>query len=1069
MKLTSTLLLIGFICSAHSLRAQGRMDYVNVESPQTKPITVATIEGHDYILACNTPDSSVEIWDTDETITPVEDRFIARIPVGTEPVSIKFYEPLQCFYTANYLGDSITKVHLFRTPGAPARELQYEFDRTNFVGDSPMDVGFYEYMDPLTEIMVHLLFVPMRERNSVLWFNAEDLLPALPPFYDFPLWDSVSNPDKTIKAPHRVEIRNDRVYILGLQGGGFPNSNFPFDNDIWIADFVLNPIKTIDGLGTNNLGMAFDSDGLLFVVGQEGQNDHPDVVAMLDAEKTGFVQSTLYCVVDIDGQHSILRRNLNALNDQERAAVEFEDALAQPTDIVVFEPTNGTKKLFLTAMGSDRVAVVEPDLADPYQWPLRRIDISPQPGFRLAGPRGLAVKYANSLQTTDPGDRIYCLSRLDNAVTIIDPNGVPQEKTVGRFKLKGDPRPEAITAGQSFLYDARLSGNGFVSCASCHIDGRLDQGVWFLGDPSATNETYPFELTGGINSMIEWDRLQVLIAGGFPSDKGPMMTQSLQGLLNYEVDPEFQEFFTNAPYHWRADRDTFVAFLEAFETDGLLEGGKVTMEEMELFEEFINTIHYPPNPKQPGNRRYSGELGDPNSNTDGTDGLLGMKLFHIEPLISAANRSCVQCHALPEGSNNLITEIFEGATSAGSMLETAAMRGLRQKNAFDEQTNLLGTIKSGNFGILHPGNFPTVNKFIEDTFFLTFGGPNSEMNLAVKQFFHEFDWHMAPLAGPSYTVDLMNLEDDYTTLILDDVEEQVELANIGLVAHHWSGDRVAGYWFRVDGQAREYQLEGATNEPPMTRAQLLAKVTSPQDRIVFTGTPLGSDRRIAAINGVSSPMSGPAPLATELIGMAPNTAFEEVPKMEKNWDPFHVDPNLAFHFVGASPTAPFVKAVRLFQRALLEPGIPDWGLDKLRHEAPRRFRVAGRNILPGAKLQIFVPDDGSTPPNPQGTLEQSTTRMIELPLYQTGDLHNDLLPIWTTAAELDPFNIYMMMLGGPKAPGIETATHDFDDRIDELNLNGMFDPVNWNWHYIRVINPDGNSHDAGWSRITLAP
>src|SRR5262249_55610860 len=60
-------------------------------------------------------------------------------------------------------------------------------------------------------------------------------------------------------------------------------------------------------------------------------------------------------------------------------------------------------------------------------------------------------------------------------------------------------------------------------------------------------------------------------AGGTEPTKGVLVTQSLQGLMNSEVERpqpdngvvQFQRF-SNAPYHWRGDKKTFVDFNEAF-------------------------------------------------------------------------------------------------------------------------------------------------------------------------------------------------------------------------------------------------------------------------------------------------------------------------------------------------------------------------------------------------------------------------------------------------------------------------------------------------------------------------
>src|SRR5262245_57003996 len=91
---------------AQSAWSQGRTEYFNVESPQVKPITVARIQNHDYLLVCNTPDNSLEIWDTDETLS-VDLRFKKRVRTGLEPVSVRFNPTNSRAYTANFLGDSI--------------------------------------------------------------------------------------------------------------------------------------------------------------------------------------------------------------------------------------------------------------------------------------------------------------------------------------------------------------------------------------------------------------------------------------------------------------------------------------------------------------------------------------------------------------------------------------------------------------------------------------------------------------------------------------------------------------------------------------------------------------------------------------------------------------------------------------------------------------------------------------------------------------------------------------------------------------------------------------------------
>src|SRR4029077_5954683 len=110
--------------------------------------------------------------------------------------------------------------------------------------------------------------------------------------------------------------------------------------------------------------------------------------------------------------------------------------------------------------------------------------------------------------------RLYVLNRLANSLSVIDTaaNTVLKEIPVGSF----DPTPTVIRQGRGFLYDAKLSGNGTMACAACHIDAEMDLLAWDLGDPGGdlqTNKTVNPLLGGTTNTSI------------FHPMKGPMTTQ----------------------------------------------------------------------------------------------------------------------------------------------------------------------------------------------------------------------------------------------------------------------------------------------------------------------------------------------------------------------------------------------------------------------------------------------------------------------------------------------------------------------------------------------------------------
>jgi len=106
--------------------------------------------------------------------------------------------------------------------------------------------------------------------------------------------------------------------------------------------------------------------------------------------------------------------------------------------------------------------------------------------------------------------RLYLLNRISNTISIIDAasDTVMKEIPVGSY----DPTPAAIRDGRGFLYDAKLSGNGNASCATCHVDGDNDLIAWDLGDPNGNMKV--------VLCTTRWGPRPA----GHPM-KGPMMTQ----------------------------------------------------------------------------------------------------------------------------------------------------------------------------------------------------------------------------------------------------------------------------------------------------------------------------------------------------------------------------------------------------------------------------------------------------------------------------------------------------------------------------------------------------------------
>lgn len=1041
---------------------QGRSNYYNVETPVVSPLTIARLGGHDYLLVCNTPDHSVEVWDTQEGIP---DRFVARIPVGLEPNSILWDAARSRMYTTDFLSDSVSCVILTSS----AAGFSYTVVVTEKVGNEPTSVC-------LTPNGLALA-VTFKGNSAVGFFNPLTLQPVssgpgIPsPTDRVILSDSVTNSLGTatmaIKHPRAVASLGDQLFVLGLQGG-IDNVDNPtvFDYDLHVRNLVTGNVTSLSGLGSSNHNFDFDSNGDLWVVGAEALFDVLGEPS-LQVSTTGFVESTIYRVVNPgagNGVATIHRRDLNELPSG--AAVGFNQALAQPTDVQVFDD-GGTMRIFIAAMGSDRIGVMTPvNPADTDTWTFDYIDIAPVGSSVRSGPRAFALKAANPVDPFDPGARLYVLNRLDHSVSTIDPFTATTVTTpLSTVALDHDPTPSNIIAGRPFLYRADLSGNGFSSCSSCHLDGRTDAIAWDLSTPPGQEPSLPI---GFIDSPqgIDILGLRDFLRDGFNSNKGHMVTQSLQGLLNFEVDPESQDLFTNAPYHWRGDRGDFTKFDAAF--DGLLGGSVLGGPEMDLFEEFINSIHYPPNPRQPQERVFSGVFDS--GGVTSTLAQKGMQLYHETPIPSftCSQRSCVHCHALPIGSNLRFTEFLGNDPEGPQILETAALRGLFQKDRLLQSDGYdLGTTATGMFGMAHTGGRPSINGFI-NLFTLPFGtGPIRD----VAQFVHELDWGTGPMVGQVVTATYVN--GTTTSAQLAKMETQVQLANCGLAGRGLLQGTLRG--FRYDPVLDRYLEEGQAGT--FTRAQILTMVSGLRDRLVFIATPLGSERRVATPSGQPTALPLQSPTNLELLPMITNTAYRDVPTMNENWEAL-IDldgdgtPDIGsfdWNHPDNLVTPLFPRSIRQFQYGLVQDGQGAYGMTALRHEAARRFRVAGENIQPGAQLRLSFPQDtsGAPPDTAATTPDPQKTRTIRLEIYPTGQVTEGGIPIWVTVVEASPLFYLMLMNGGPEAPGITATLTDYAANRPEPPTLGTFNPNLYNWHFIRVENPGGQGTDLGWAQLSL--
>lgn len=195
-------------------------------------------------------------------------------------------------------------------------------------------------------------------------------------------------------------------------------------------------------------------------------------------------------------------------------------ALAEPTGLALDATAD---LLYVAAQGTDRVGVVR--ASDGVV--LDRIEVGGTAGAAVdthtkRGPRGLAL--------SPNGSWLYVSNRLSQTLSVIDTaaRAVVREVPIGTH----DPTPQDVALGRRFNYDAKLSGNGLMSCAACHVDGDGDGQAWNLGDPGGDLEDPPTEGNPFAPDLVPFHPM-----------KGPMVTQTLKGLKD------------SGPLHWRGDKE----------------------------------------------------------------------------------------------------------------------------------------------------------------------------------------------------------------------------------------------------------------------------------------------------------------------------------------------------------------------------------------------------------------------------------------------------------------------------------------------------------------------------------
>jgi DNA-binding beta-propeller fold protein YncE len=783
--------LLRAACAAALTAAASAQSFVNFESGPVHPLRLSP-DGTRLFVA-DTVGGRLSVFDLRDASAPF---LVAEIPVGVDPVSVA-PRTRDEVWVANVVSDTVSIVSV--DAGRVVATLR--------VVDEPSDVVFAggkAFVSAATTDQVHVFDAVTRAPlGSVAIFGKD------------PRALAVSPDGSRVYAVVQRSGNGTTILPAGVQAPPAPtNTSLPAapaqgiivraDDPAWAAQIPYSlpddDVAQIDvasqtvtryfpAVGTTNTCVAVHpTSGDLWVANTDARNLVRFEPALrghaIDSRLTRITTGPVPAVTPHDLNPGIA---YNVLPNP----IALATALAEPYGVAI-DAAAGL--VYVAAHGTDRVGVV--DLAGTV---VARIEVGVTPGPTVdtrqkRGPRALA------LHPTAP--RLYVLNHLSSTLAVVD--------TVTRSVLRElrvathDPMPQVLREGRKYLYDAKRSGNGTMSCAACHVDGDMDGIAWDLGDPAGAmqaapaGQTFPFNL--GLTS--------------FHPMKGPMTTQTLRGLQGVGV------------LHWRGDRTNFQAFNGAFPS--LLGGNQLSTADMNDFAAFGTTIAHPPNPNQLLDR----SLRTAPANNNEAAGLAAFQQ-NVAGSILPTGTNCATCHALPRGTNGFV--ITATALQEPQQMKVPQLRNMYRKVGFARTP---GPKKSG-FGFTHDGAVDTLTTFFNLPVFNPWPAATKD---DIVSFLGSFDTGMAPAVG--YQA-VLNAATAGSTPLANDLAlltARAAAGDLNLTAHGALDGRLAGLLYQT---ATASFVTDRLGEGPFTQAQLLAKAIAGNASLAFTAVPSGSGTRMA--------------------------------------------------------------------------------------------------------------------------------------------------------------------------------------------------------------------------------
>jgi YVTN family beta-propeller protein len=790
------------VLAAVPLAAQAPSSYVNFEGAQVNPVRISADGTRLFVV--NTPNATLSVF---SLATPASPALIAEIPVGIEPVSVNINPAVANndeAWVVNEESDSVSVVSVSKGIVTDTLYAKNEPADVVFAGGNAFVSASRSNLVYVFSASTHALVQSIPLTGSVPRSLATSKNGSFV-YVEFALSGNGTTTLPTQQAPPQVKPPDYNGSLPGqppkvglIVDAANPSAGkIPYtvpDNDVAVINATtFTVVKYFPHLGTDNMGLTVNPvTGMLYVANMDALN----IINYETALNGHFVNNQITSVNPTTGATNIYDLNPNVDYGVLPNPAAIATALAMPTG-VVFEPTG--RYLYIAAFGTDRVGIFDTsNLTSPVTG---FIEIDPQatgstvnPATKR-GPRGLALLAPNGGPNT-----LYVLNRISNTISVVNlsNNTVTGEIATG----SADPTTEAIRNGRGFLYDAKLSGNGTNSCASCHVDSEMDLIAWNLGNPPG--------------DMTDLQQGPTLLQ--FHPMKGPMTTQTLRGLVNVE------------PYHWRGDKPNFAAFNGAFAA--LMGGTQISDADMAAFTNFINTVTYMPNPNLNLDRTMPSSIQLPDYPASG-DPNVGLTDFNTIIVNSANGHTCVFCHPGVAGTNS---RIDQSGTSNGQAMKHSQLRNMYQKTAANfgaGKVSILGFSftndgsKDGVFQFLGGDEFPNIQKSTTD-------------KIALDAYMMCFDTGTAPAVGYSITLNSGNVGDTQAQTNWSTLQTQAGLtpaANIDLIANGTVNGVITGLLYVPSSGL--YQTGSTT----YTQAQLITFIQN-GDTLTVMGVPPGSGQRM---------------------------------------------------------------------------------------------------------------------------------------------------------------------------------------------------------------------------------